>query len=72
MEEIKELFAPDDPEPSDELCRTLSWRFDQLSTLGFDDFEATLMAADVGIDLAQARRLVAMGCPLETACRILL
>jgi hypothetical protein len=30
------------------------------------------MAEDAGVDLAQARRLVAMGCPLKTASRILL
>jgi hypothetical protein len=70
--EIKELSASDEPEPSDELCRILTWRFDQFATLGFDDFEATLMAEDAGVDLAQARRLVAMGCPLKTASRILL
>jgi hypothetical protein len=72
MEEIKELFARDTPEPSEELRRTLTWRFDQLSSLGFDDLEAMLMGEDVGVDLAQARRLVAVGCPLETASRILL
>jgi hypothetical protein len=72
MEEAQELSFPDGLEPSEELCRTRDWRFDQLTTLGFDPLEATLMAEDACVDLAQARRLVAMGCPLETASRILL
>jgi hypothetical protein len=30
------------------------------------------MADDARVDLAQPRRLIALGCPLETAARILL
>jgi hypothetical protein len=40
--------------------------------LGFDLARAAIMADDARVDLAQARRLVALGCPLETASRILL
>jgi len=72
MEETLEALVFDDLEVSEELCRTRAWRFDQLTTLGFDAVEATLMAEDVYVDLAQARRLIAMGCPVETAYRILL
>jgi len=61
----------DDLEPSDELCRTRDWRLDQFTSLGFDVLQAVLMADDALVDLAQARRLVAMGCPLDTAFRIL-
>jgi hypothetical protein len=71
MEETSQLSL-DDLEPSDELCRTRDWRFDQLTALGFDALQAVLMADDAFVDLAQARRLIAMGCPLETAFRILL
>jgi hypothetical protein len=71
MEETSQLSL-DDLEASEELCRTRDWRFDQLTGLGFDALQAVLMADDVFVDLAQARRLVAMGCPLETAFRILL
>jgi hypothetical protein len=39
--------------------------------LGFDSAGATQMAVDAQVDLAQARRLIALGCPLETAVRIL-
>jgi hypothetical protein len=44
----------------------------QFAALGFDLARAASMAGDSRIDLAQARRLVASGCPLETASRILL
>jgi hypothetical protein len=57
---------------SDESQRIRVWRIDQFVNLGFDFARATTMADDSRIDLAQARRLVASGCPLETASRILL
>jgi hypothetical protein len=53
-------------------CRTLVWRLDQFTALGFDSALATTMADDTLVDLAQARRLIELGCPLETASRILL
>jgi hypothetical protein len=65
------LLSLDDLEPSDELCRTRDWRLDQFTALGFDLLHAVLMADEAMVDLAQARRLVAMGCPPETAFRIL-
>ena len=40
--------------------------------LGFKPTRAALMAGDSCVDLAQARRLIALGCPVETAARILL
>jgi hypothetical protein len=61
-----------EPEQSEQLRRTRTWRLDQLSGLGFDSAHATLMADDAQVDLAQARKLIALGCPLETAARILL
>jgi hypothetical protein len=57
---------------SEELCQTRVWRLDQFTRLGFDSEGAALMADDAQVDLAQARRLIALGCPLETAVRILL
>ncbi len=57
---------------SDEARRTRVWRLDQFVGLGFDLARATIMADDSRIDLAQARRLIASGCPLKTASRILL
>jgi hypothetical protein len=45
---------------------------DQFVGLGFDLARAAIVAADSRIDLTQARRLIASGCALETASRILL
>jgi hypothetical protein len=61
-----------EPEQSEQLRRTRLWRLDQLTGLGFDSTHAALMADDAQVELAQARRLIALGCPLETAARILL
>jgi hypothetical protein len=59
-------------EHSEELCRTWAWRFEQFTALGFDSEDAAEMADDSHVDLAQARRLITLGCPLGTASRILL
>jgi len=56
---------------SDEQHGIRRWRFDQFLSLGFD-YASSAMMADAPIDLALARRLVARGCPPETASRILL
>jgi hypothetical protein len=63
---------PLEPDQSDEARRTSFWRLDQFGRLGFDFARAAMMADDSQIDLAMARRLIASGCPLETAARILL
>ena len=47
------------------------WRLDQFVSLGFDTLRAAALA-DAAVDLEQARRLVALGCPPETASRILI
>jgi len=60
------------PDQSEQLRRMRVWRLDQFTGLGFDSARAALMADDALVDLAQARRLIALGCPLETAARILL
>ena len=46
------------------------WRFGQFCSLGFGDEEAWLLAAS-DADLHTARSLVAAGCPLHLALRIL-
>jgi hypothetical protein len=60
-----------EPDQSEQLRLTRVWRLDQLTCLGFDSTCAALMADDAHVDLSQARRLIALGCPLETAARIL-
>jgi hypothetical protein len=71
MDEAKQIQTEVEPSQSGELC-TRVWRLDQFTRLGFDSAGATLMADDAQVDLGQARKLIALGCPLETAARILL
>ena len=71
VEEAGQIQTEVEPGQSEQLC-TRVWRLDQFTRLGFDSAGATLMADDAQVDLAQARKLIALGCPLETAVRILL
>ena len=68
MDELEQDLAAD--QSADEL-NVRHWRLDQLISLGFDHLQAAVMA-ESAVDLAQARRLVALGCPHETASRILI
>ena len=70
MEEAERIQVEVEPSQSEQF-RTRVWRLDQFTRLGFDSGGAALMADDAEVDLAQARRLIALGCPLETAARIL-
>jgi hypothetical protein len=72
VEEAERIQGEVEPDQSEQLRRTRVWRLDQFTSLGFDAARAALMANDGEVDLAQARRLMALGCPLETAARILL
>jgi hypothetical protein len=72
MEESEQALSPGDLEQADEVDWTQVWRHEQLLALGFDVVRSSLMADDPAVDLAQARKLIALGCPLETASRILL
>src|SRR5262249_55557205 len=72
MNETKQLSFPEELDQSEEAGRLPVWRLDQFTALGFDPALAATMADDSVVDLAQARRLIALGCPLETASRILL
>jgi hypothetical protein len=55
--------------PEDELVRR--WRRGQFLALGFTPREAAALTR-ARVDLGEVRRLVALGCPLETARRIVL
>jgi hypothetical protein len=72
MEEAEQIQPELESEPSEVERQTRIWRLNQLIGLGFDSPCAAQMADDTQVDLAQARRLIALGCPLETAARILL
>jgi hypothetical protein len=50
--------------------RVRRWRREQFHELGFTLSEAYLLA-DTLVDLGDARRLIAAGCPRTTAARIL-
>ncbi len=50
----------------------LEWRVETLTGAGFDNVAAVDLACDKSVDLHAAVRLVARGCPPETAVRILL
>jgi hypothetical protein len=50
--------------------RIASWRFEQFSALGFGDEEAWLLAHS-DADLHRSRELVAAGCSLDLALKIL-
>jgi hypothetical protein len=72
MEESEQALSSGELDQAGEVDWTQVWRLDQFLALGFDGVRASEMADDSGVDLAQARKLVALGCPLETASRILL
>jgi hypothetical protein len=72
MEESEQALSPGELDQADAVDWTQVWRLDQFIALGFDAVRASLMADDARVDLTQARKLVALGCPLETASRILL
>ena len=72
MEGMEQIPLELESEPSEVGLETWIWRLDQLLSLGFDSPCAAQMADDAQVDVAQARRLIALGCPLETAARILL
>ena len=48
------------------------WRFEELLRAGYPRREAVLLSGVTDVDLHDAVRLVADGCPVETALRILL
>ena len=65
VEEQNRLVAPD---PA---ARVLSWRIEQLISVGFASDDAFVLALDRSVDLHEARALVRRGCPPQTAFRIL-
>lgn len=55
-----------------ETVRLYKWRLEELERAGYDPAAASLIAAELRVDLHQAIRLLKRGCPIETALRILL
>jgi hypothetical protein len=52
--------------------RVERWRSDELLRVGFDVETATLLAAEMAVDLHTALDMVERGCPPDLAARILL
>jgi hypothetical protein len=59
-----------DVEDQERLQVTL-WRFEQFIGLGFTESDSATLA-EAHVDLSLVRRMMAAGCPPETASRILL
>ena len=55
-----------------EAQRIVRWRFEELVRSGYDFEAARLLAEHPGVDLHRATELLELGCPGETALRILL
>jgi hypothetical protein len=72
VEKTERIQTQIEPDWSEQLRSARVWRLEQLTGLGFDPARAALMADNAQVDLSQARKLIALGCPLETAARILL
>lgn len=51
--------------------RWVGWRREQLARVGFDEVSAAKLAGGDEVDLHQVLDLVARGCPLPLATRIL-
>jgi hypothetical protein len=49
----------------------LEWRFDELERAGVEALEAFRLCLDPALDVARVRSLVARGCPVALAVRIL-
>jgi hypothetical protein len=47
------------------------WRFEQFIEMGFTETDSATLA-EAHVDLSLARRMMAAGCPVEIASRILL
>jgi hypothetical protein len=52
--------------------RVLAWRIEGLMRAGYDRHSAIDLAERPGVDLHLAQKLLAGGCPVRTAVRILL
>jgi hypothetical protein len=62
----------EDRRPKVEEADILSWRFCELIRAGFSNDQAFRLASEPEVDIRFAERLLAAGCPAETAQRILL
>lgn len=66
------MSTVEDRRPRLEDADILSWRFCELVRAGFSNDQAFRLASEPEVDIRVAERLLAAGCPAETAQRILL
>jgi hypothetical protein len=66
---VDQLDAPDDSAQFDDELNVLNWRSERLRSLGYELGEAARLATS-SVDLHELERLIAKGCPPETAIRI--
>jgi hypothetical protein len=66
-----ELSGADELQPAAEVERVHRWRSKRLSRLGLDREPAEMLAAEPAFSVHELERLLAAGCPLGTALRIL-
>jgi len=59
-------------EQETEAERVLSWRLEELERAGYEPHAAFELAERTDVDLHRATELLAVGCPADTALRILL
>jgi hypothetical protein len=64
FEQLEQPHAEADP--------VVRWRFEVLLQAGYDAGSALILAGHVEVDLHEATRLVARGCPPDLALRIAL
>ena len=57
---------------SPEVEAVFRWRFEELVRAGYEPGCALIVASHVDVDLHDATRLLARGCPHETVMRIIL
>jgi hypothetical protein len=69
MDDLETLETDEAEALSPEEIRILSWRHDQMLSLGLTEAEASLLA-EGGADLGLLRRLVSAGCAPSLAFRI--
>jgi len=72
VDETAQIQAPAEPDQSAEVQRTRVCASTSSSVLASTSRAPRSWRTTPRVELAQARRLVALGCPLETASRILL
>jgi hypothetical protein len=71
MGEAEERVEANERIDAEERMIVRRWRFEQFIAMGFTETDSANLA-EAHVDLSLARRMMAAGCPVEIASRILL